>query len=282
MRYVFGLAVVCALGMVPVGCSSEDGISCKTDADCSDDGNECTFADCAEGICIHLDVADATGCSVGVCLSRECTALTTASGTVTLIEVDTESAAVDAEVSWFGTSFSATTDERGRFFLELPKGELLLLTSKEGAWSNVEVESVSDTGLLNPNIEIIADAMVAKVAGDLMRDIPEEEGIVSVEFEPASAVVGGETVRLANEYQYHFAFTGDASGNWVISEELLTDGSRTLSFAGGELTHQLIVEPEGVEGANTCSHALPHAALPVLAKTVTSVQALCTPTEQAP
>ncbi len=208
----------------------------------------------------------------------------TVSGTVTLIDIDTETPAADAEVSWFGTSFSTITNESGGYSLELPIGIVVLQASKEGAWSGLELGTVSDAGLVSPNIEIMADALVAQIAVDLMRDIDEAKGIVSVEFGPASAVVGGETVSvlLPHPDPYDFGFTSDAGGNWVISDELFTGGSRTLSFAGVRQSSQLVVNPQGVEGVNTCSLVVENPTMvgidiPVLAKCVTSIQALCAP-----
>jgi hypothetical protein len=187
-------------------------------------------------------------------------------------------------VSWFGTSFSTITNESGGFSLELPIGIVVLQASKEGAWSGVKLGTVSDAGLVSPNIEIMADALVAQVAGDLMREIDEAKGIVSVEFGPASAVVGGETASWPLEPEpYDFGFTNDAGRNWVISEELLAAGSRTLSFAGVRQDSQLVLNPQGVQGVNTCSLVVENPTvvgidIPVLAKCVTSIQALCTPT----
>ena len=284
MRILFTFMCVLALGVV--GCVEDDITRCESDSDCPDDGdgNECTSASCGlVGFCVYLAVADGKACSDGVCLRRACTALTSVSGTVTLIDSDTESPAADAEVSWFGTSFSTTTDTLGEFSLELPFGIVVLQTSKDGAWSGVELGTVSDTGLVNPNIEILADAVVAQVAGDLMMEIDEEKGIVSVNFEPESAVVGGETASFPHLYPpYDFRFTSDAAGNWVVSDQLLAAGSRTLSFAGVGYENQLVVDPMGVEGVNTCGLAVENLTvigidIPVRPKTVSRVQALCAP-----
>ena len=118
-----------------------------------------------------------------------------------------------------------------------------------------------------------------------MMDIDEQKGIVSVDFEPESAVVGGETVSVLNPPvdPYDFGFTRDANGNWVISDELLSEGSRTLSFAGVRQSSQLVVDPQGVEGMNTCRLVVENPTVtgidvPVLAKCVTSIQAFCTST----
>lgn len=284
MRCLFGLMCVLALGVM--GCIEDDITLCERDSDCPDqgDGNECTFGRCGTtGFCSYHAVADGTTCSDGVCLRRACTALTSVSGTVTVIDVDTESPAVDAEVSWFGTSFSTTTDSLGEFSLELPFGIVVLQTSKDGAWSGVELRTVSDTGLDNPSIEIAADSLVSEVAGDLMMDIDEEKGIVSVDFEPESAVVGGETASFPHpDPPYDFAFTSGADGSWVVSDQLLAAGSRTLSFAGVWLDNQLVVDPMGVEGVNTCDLAVENPTvlginIPLLPKTITRVQALCAP-----
>jgi hypothetical protein len=118
-----------------------------------------------------------------------------------------------------------------------------------------------------------------------MMDIDEQKGIVSVDFEPESAVVGGETVSvlLPHLEPYDFGFTRDAGDNWVISDELLSEGSRTLSFAGVRQSSQLVVDTQGVDGMNTCRPVVENPPvtgidIPVLAKCVTSIQALCTPT----
>jgi hypothetical protein len=282
MRFLFGF--ICVLALSVMGCHEDDITRCESDAGCPDDGdgNECTFGRCGSitGFCGYFAVADGKTCSDGVCLRRACTALTSVSGTVTVIDTDTESPAADAEVSWFGTSFSTTTDTLGEFSLELPFGIVVLHASKDGAWSGVELGTVSDTGLVNPNIEIVADAVVAQVAGDLMMDIDEEKGIVSVDFEPEAVVVGGETASFLPFPPYDFAFTSDAGGNWVVSDQLLAEGSRTLSFAGVGYENQLVVVPVGVEGVNTCGLAenpTVIGSLPVRPKTVTRVQALCAP-----
>ncbi|MBW1906441.1 MAG: hypothetical protein JRH14_14015 [Deltaproteobacteria bacterium] len=284
MRFLFGF--ICVLALSVMGCHEDDITYCESDSDCPDDGdgNECTFGRCLTvGFCGYHAVADGKTCSDGVCLRRTCTALTSVSGTVTLIDSDTESPAADAEVSWFGTSFSTTTDTLGEFSLELPFGTVVLHASRDGAWSGVELGTVSDAGLVNPDIEILADAVVAQVAGDLMMEIDEEKGIVSVDFEPESVVVGGETATiLLPQAPHDFAFTSDAGGNWVVSDQLLAAGSRTLSFAGVGYENQLVVDPVGVEGVNTCGLAVENPTvigidIPVRPKTVTRVQALCAP-----
>ena len=171
----------------------------------------------------------------------------------------------------------------GEFSLELPFGTVVLHASRDGAWSGVELGTVSDAGLVNPNIEILADAVVAQVAGDLMMEIDEEKGIVSVDFEPESVVVGGETATIfLPQPPPDFAFTCDAGGNWVVSDQLLAAGSRTLSFAGVGYENHLVVDPVGVEGVNTCGLAVENPTvigidIPVRPKTVTRVQALCAP-----
>ena len=281
MRILFTFTCVLALGVM--GCIEDDITYCESDSDCPDegDGNECTFGRCGlAGFCGYFAVADGEACSDGVCLRRACTALTSVSGTVTVIDVNSESPAADAEVSWFGTSFGTTTDTLGEFSLELPFGTVVLHASRDGAWSGVEFGTVSDTGLVNPNIEIVADALVAQIEGDLMRDIDEEKGIVSVDFGPASAIVGGETVYSPIPDPADFGFTSDAGGNWVISEELLPAGSRILSFSGVQQRSAVMLNPQGVEGVNTCGLAEDSTvvgSLPIRPKTVTRVQALCAP-----
>lgn len=91
------------------------------------------------------------------------------------------------------------------------------------------------------------------------------------------------SVLLPHPGPYDFGFTSDTGGNWVISDDIPIGGSRTLSFAGVRQSSQLVVNPQGVEGVNTCRLVVENPTvigidIPVLAKCVTSIQALCTPT----
>jgi hypothetical protein len=82
--------------------------------------------------------------------------------------------------------------------------------------------------------------------------------------------------------------TNRAQSWWLDSRNRVSgipgpiQGSRTLSFAGVRQSSQLVVNPQGVEGVNTCSLVVENPTMvgidiPVLAKCVTSIQALCAP-----
>ena len=77
MRYLFGFACVCALGVVPAvgigGCAAGCDRQCNTAVDCND-SNECTqdACDAASGTCSNTPVANGAICEVGACQSGSC------------------------------------------------------------------------------------------------------------------------------------------------------------------------------------------------------------------
>jgi len=243
--------------------------------------NTCTIGACGCGPDASHEV-DVCICPANTCFDGEsCTALITVTGTVTFFEsLDVEGPpAAGATVSAFGTSLRTTTDESGRFSFDVPEGIVFFQAWKEDTWGFLERRHVPKNGT-NTDLSVIPDALVAQIAQDLKRDIDETKGIVEPYFDPASGL-GGETAMLSEPSD--FSFTTGASGNWVLSDELLAGGEPLLAFSGVTVTDELTVTPIGVEGY-TCGPRSPEGdplpsgiVYPVVAKTFTLVPVGCTP-----
>jgi hypothetical protein len=272
-----------ALGLCIAGVC-EEGTLCEG-VECEDDGNECTEDVCnpVDGSC-YVPVDDGTACTDGACADGVCIGLVTASGTVQLVKsFDEDPPVAGATVSVLGTSLSTTTDEAGRFSLDVPVGYVFLESSKEGTWGLIDGYPVAQEGIANLELLVFEDAFMAQTAQDLNRDIDETKGIVFPYYESASGL-GGETVMLSQ--QHDFSTTMDADGTLVLSDELLPGGEEWLFFSGVDLTDQLTVAPEGIDGTTcilsdclrgVCSPADPGTVYPVVAKFFTTFDIVCTP-----
>lgn len=264
MRYWFGFMLALALSVV--GCSETTG----TGGNGGTAGNGGTGGtdQCAGAV-------NGTQCSGGACLDGVCSALTTVSGTVTLFESpsDEGSPAPGVTVSWFGTSFSATTAASGAFSLEVPVGLVFLQHEKEGLWGGIGLYSVPTAGLADLEFYVGTDDFMAQLVEDLMIDIDETKGVVNVGFRTPG--FGGESATLGVPHDHVVA--NDADGKLVESDELISGGGRDLTFLGVDLTDELTVTPSGVEGVSTCSLEYPGTVYPVQARSWTDVQAGCEP-----
>ena len=295
-RLVLHWVCVCALGVVPlVGCSETTGDGgsggaagnggsggtggapeCQGNEDC-DDGNECTDDVCnpATGTCDYPAVGDGTTCSSGACLDDACTALTTVSGTVTVVEgLGEDPPLAGATVSVLGTSLGTTTDELGRFSFGVFSGDWFFQVSKDGTWGHIELDKVRLDSPSDLDFSVFSDAVVAGLAGILNIDIDETKGWVSLNLGTPSGS-GGETATLSEPFED--SFTDDADGDFVPSDELLPGGGQDLGFLNVDLTSELTVTPMGVDGVNTCTLTIPGVVYPVKAKFRTKAQSFCTP-----
>lgn len=244
---------------------------------CEDDGNECTGDVCnfADGTC---NVPDGTACGSGACLDGDCTALTTASGTVRLhpdLYVGASVPAADVTVSVVGTLLSTTTDDDGNFSFDVFAGDWFLHPSKEGTWSRIDLHNVPTSGAQDLHLSVNADAVVAQFEQAVGRRIDDTKGAVWMDFYPDHSGIGGETATLSESYD--FGSTPGANGEPVLSDKLLPYGDSTLQFWNVDLTQELIVTPMGVEGVNQCRLYEPGTLYPVIAKAATFVIPVCEP-----
>jgi hypothetical protein len=198
------------------------------------------------------------------------------SGTVTVQEsLDVDSPAVGATVSVRETSLRTTADELGDFSFDVFTGVWFFESSKEDTWGFIELYAVPTAGRSDLEIVVAADAFTAQIGETLMVDIDDTKGMVTLLFEPAGGS-GGETATLSEPYD--FSVTFDADGEPVLSDEVLDgDEAPVLAFGGVDLTEELTVTPVGVDGENACELEYPGAVYPVMAKTITVVDAACAP-----
>lgn len=276
MRYLFGFVCVCALGVMPlVGCSETEAMAeCEVAADCNDD-NECTEDACTGGVCDNAAVEDGAACGSGACLAGACTTLVTVEGTVDLFEgVEPEPRAAGATVAVHGTSLSTTTNESGQFSFDVFAGDWFFKTSKQDTWGFIELETVPSAGRSDLELAVASDALAEELAGELGIVIEEAKGLVGLSFGQFSGE-GGETATLSEPHKH--ASATNATGQEVLTEALLEGGGYELTFYNVGLTAELIVEPEGAQGVNTCELKNPGTVYPVEAKFGTFVGVVCTP-----
>jgi hypothetical protein len=278
MRYLFGFICVCVLGVTSlVGCNEDDYVDRCEGVDC-DDGDPCTLDLCqpAAGTCYYGPGPDGEMCSDGACLGGVCTVLTTVSGTVTVQEsLDMDSPAAGATVSVRETSLSTTADEFGEFSFGVFPGVWFFESSKEDTWGFIELYAVPAEGRSDFEVVVAADAFVAQIEETLTVDIDDTKGMVTLLFEPAGGM-GGETATLSEPYD--FSLTFDADGEPVLSDTVLPgDEGPILTFGGLDYTEELTVTPVGVDGVNACDLEYPGAVYPVMARTITVVDAACAP-----
>ncbi len=258
---------ICVLALGVMGCSETSGTA----------GNGGVGGDGGTGGTVECEGAgDGTACSNGACLDGVCTVLTTVSGTVTLQEsLDMDSPAAGATVSVRKTSLSTTADEFGEFAFDVFPGLWFFESSKEDTWGFIELYAVPAEGRSDLEVVVAADAFVTQLEEALMVDIDDTKGMVTLLFEPAGGM-GGETATLSEPYD--FSLTFDADGEPVRSENVLPgDEAPILGFAGVDLTEELTLTPVGVDGVNACDLEYRGAVYPVMAKTITVVDAECAP-----
>ncbi len=193
----------------------------------------------------------------------------TVTGTVTY--AGSGAPAEGATVSVLGASVSTVTDAQGGFSLDVPVGSAFFQLSKEGTWGQIELETVPNTG--DVRYELVEDSLVAEIEQSLMIEFSETQGVVDVIFNSPSGL-GGETATLSVPYDSSLTF--DAAEQPVLSD--IPGGGEDLVFVGVDLTQELIVNPMGGGGVNTCDLENPGTVYPVLPKSFTRVrQVRCTP-----
>jgi hypothetical protein len=279
MRILFGILCVGVLGVMSlVGCNEEEYVDLCEGVDC-DDGHPCTLDLCQpDSGCYYDPRPDGEACSDGACLGGVCTVLTTVSGTVTVQEsLDTNSPAAGATVSVREASLSTTADEFGDFSFDVFPGVWFFESSKEDSWGFIELYDVPAEGRNDFEVVVAADAFVAQLEEALMVDIDGTKGMVTLLFEPAGGM-GGETATLSEPYD--FSLTFDADGKPFLSDKVIPgDEAPILTFGGVDLTEELTLTPVGVDGVNACDLEYRGAVYPVMAKTITLVDAECAPLE---
>jgi len=187
--------------------------------------------------------------------------------TGTVIYAGSGAPAENATVSVLGTPIGTVTDATGEFTLDVPVGSVFFQISKEGTWSQIELETV--LGISDFSFELVEDSLVADLEQLLMIELDETHGVVDVIFDAPSGL-GGETATLSVPYDSSLAFGADEEP--TLSDQLLPGGGEDLVFVGVDLTEELTVNPMGVDGVNTCALEDPATVYPVLAKHFTRVR----------
>jgi len=195
----------------------------------------------------------------------------TVSGTVAIGDDAGGMPAAGATVSVVGTSISATADMSGSWSLEAPEGEVYFQASASGSWSSIVRGDVPSEGLVDVELEVVPDALVADVALALGRTIDEAKGIALLDFNTI-VPVDGQTATLSEASEFSFAFNG--VGDPQLTDSLILGGDSQLIFASVELTAALTVAPEGASPGELCEVRF-RATPPILARSITEVDVNC-------
>lgn len=170
-------------------------------------------------------------------------------------------------------SSSTSSDANGNFSLMVPTGTQLLLSEAADSWGELVAADVPAGGLSGLELEVIPDALWGEIAGEVGVVPNTSKGTVAVIFvEPPFITVGGETASISANSELSFVF--DAAGDPVESDALVADGGSEVFFLNVELADE-VTATATTTTQQTCPHAFPDAAYPVMEKVLTIIDVSC-------
>lgn len=214
------------------------------------------------------------------------------SGVVTIEAEETDGGASDggmpdsvpvagATVQVHGTSMMTTTNANGEFAFDVPIGDVFLeVTPDDDYWGVIELRAVTGAGLADLELEVVPAAQIAAIAEEFEVTVDDAEGVLAVFFDLGQEPLGGprlpagdETATLSVASDFSFAFDSDEAP--MMSTTLIADGALDLIFVGIAPAESVTVTPVGGD-ESSCEPASPGTMYPVVAKTVTDVEVVCT------
>jgi hypothetical protein len=191
-----------------------------------------------------------------------------------------------ATVRVLGTSASTTTGASGAFELMVPAGPIFLAAdASDTYYGSVDRLIVPTAGLVVEEFDVVPIMEINMITDFFEQTADFTRGIVGLEFVGASAQ-GGETATLSETAGFTFGFEQTMEGQDCSETPVETsvlpgsdcddDFDRNLIFVNVPTTDSLEITPAG-GGVSDCAllHDVPY---PVIAKTVTYAEVVCTPT----
>ncbi len=214
--------------------------------------------------------------------------LATVSGVLTL-GVDDDGGGTPvagATVRVLGTSASTTTGALGAFELMVSAGPIFLAADPSDTYyGSVDRHIVPTAGLVVEEFDVVPITEINMITDFFGQTADFTRGIVGLEFVGASAQ-GGETATLSETAGFAFGFEQTMDGQDCSETPVETsvlpgsdcddDFDRNLIFVNVPTTDSLEITPAG-GGVSDCAllYDVPY---PVIAKTVTYAEVVCTPT----
>lgn len=164
---------------------------------------------------------------------------------------------------------STTSGVGGTFSLEAPVGPSSVLTTAAGHWGELLVGDVPASGINDLEPEVVPDALVDQVAGELGETVDRAKAIVAVEFGSPAA---GNTADLG--VSFGFAFVFNANGDAVPGTQILPGGGNEVIFANVDVSADAMPTATNASNAD-CAPDYPNAAYPSQAKVITTVFMVC-------
>ena len=131
-------------------------------------------------------------------------------------------------------SSSTSSDANGNLSLMVPTGTQLFLSQAADSWGELSAEDVPAGGISGLELEVIPDALLGEIAGDVGVVPDTSKGMVAVVFDETSFItVGGETASISANSELSFVF--DAAGDPVESDALVVDGGSEVIFLNVDL-----------------------------------------------
>lgn len=201
----------------------------------------------------------------------------TVTGTVVVVEGDTETPIEGAAVAVYGTSLSTTSDESGDFTLEdVPRGDLFFSASLDGYWGTIDFYSVPGETSGGIQLGLGTEGEIEALGEALDRTIDDADAVIDLAWDGA---IGDESATLDVDADDPFTFDEDGlpvAQDGVIAD---SDGYADQVFTGVDPDDSPVgVTVMGTDGETDCSlDASPGTRFPVVAKSISFVYAVCEP-----
>jgi hypothetical protein len=196
------------------------------------------------------------------------------SGVVTAASFDGDPTPVQgATVVVLGTSSTATTDAQGNFSLMAPTGTVMFLTTAAGHWGGQLAESVPSEGRADLELEVLPDALVAKLGDALQIVVDPSKGLVSVSFDEATTV-GGESAAISENSEISFVF--NAADEPTEGHTLIAGGDSEVTFMNTDVVNSVTATAVN-PSSQPCPPEFPAATYSVQAKVLTEIDVVCAP-----
>jgi hypothetical protein len=196
------------------------------------------------------------------------------SGVVTAAAFDGDPPPVEgATVTVVGSSSTATTDAQGNFSVMAPIGTVMFLTTAAGHWGEQLAQNVPSEGRNDLELQVRPDAFVAAIAAALQITHDASKGLVSVNFDAATAM-GGEAAAISANREISFVFNADDEP--VEGNTLIAGGDSEVTFMNTDVANSVIATAVN-PSSQPCPLEFPTASYSVQAKVLTEIGVVCPP-----